>query len=363
VYTRLRALMAAGMPVEPDGGDYVEHGNENTDTDAGLTFGAPVSPTLTERENARRSPFTCLRALAAGAPVEPDGIYGVDNGNGFDSTGLILGAAVSPTRTERENRPSGSAPNVGTARRSSSRPPLPPTRPVERTLPKKNPRQAKKKTADESVPTTPRVPITRKRKAQSSGNEEEDLKKIKIDVAVGPDSTEMIAIKRMLIYLEETSSDVVLVRTFHKIVEDSEKRHAIGQAKYKHLPGAIFERLVEQVGGAVFGPIYKASRHFEHKRVKEMFPQESAPGSLEYEDLTASGIGMPNLLQVAVGYGFHLARMSMLNHGHDDTCENIQELMESGAETALSMKDDERFLFWKYMIESPSVKDHLEGNF
>jgi hypothetical protein len=39
---------------------------------------------------------------------------------------------------------------------------------------------------------------------------------------------------------------------------------------------------------------------------------------------------MPNLLQVAVGYGFHLARMSMLNHGHD-ACEDIEELMESGA--------------------------------
>jgi hypothetical protein len=52
----------------------------------------------------------------------------------------------------------------------------------------------------------------------------------------------------------------------------------------------------------------------------------------------------------------------MLNHGHD-ACEDIEELMESGAETALNMKGDERFLFWKYMIESNSVKEHLAGNF
>jgi hypothetical protein len=344
--------LAAGAPVDPDGGDYHDQ-NANENTNAGLAWGIPtaVSSTTTEHENqpsdsvptandARLSwYYTHLRALAAGAPVEPDGGDDVESGSG-DSMDL--------------------------AQRSSYRPPLPSNHPVARVFPEKAPRQAKKTAAATApVSTTHHVPNTRKRKAQSSGsNENCDSKKSKTDnvVGVGPDSTEMIAIKRMLIYLEETSSDVVLVRTFHKIVEDSEKRHAKGQAKYKHLPGAIFERLVEQVGGAVFGPIYKASRTFEHERVKEMYPQELVTGSLDYEDLTASGIGMPNLLQIAVGYGFHLARMSMLNHGHD-TCENIEDLMESGAETALNMKDDERFLFWKYMIESQSVKEHLAGNF
>jgi hypothetical protein len=339
-------VLAAGAPVEPDGGEY-----------EGLTLGTAVSSSTTEHENwpsdpfstandARPSPYTRLRALAAGVPVEPDGGDGFENGSG-DTMGLAWGAAVSPTHN---------------AQRSSYRPALPSTRPVARALPEKAPRQAKKKATAVPVSTTRRAPSTRKRKVQSSCIEERDNKKSKTDTVVGPDSTEMIAIKRMLIYLEQTSSDVALVRSFHNIVEDCKKRHTKGQAKYKHLPGAIFERLIEQVGGEVFGPIYKASRTFEHQRVKAMYPQESASGSLEYEDLTANGIGMPNLLQIAVGYGFHLARMSMLNHGQD-ACEDIEELMESGAETALNMKDDERFLFWKYMVESQSVKEHLAGSF
>jgi hypothetical protein len=107
-------------------------------SDAGLALGAAVSPTRTERENTRRSPYTCLRASAAGAPVKPDGGNGVDNVNGFGSTGLTLGATVSPSRTERENRPSDSAPNAGTARRPPPRLPLPPARLVERALPRKD---------------------------------------------------------------------------------------------------------------------------------------------------------------------------------------------------------------------------------
>jgi hypothetical protein len=388
--------LAAGAPVEPDGCAYTaEAGNEYAN--AGRTLGTAVSSTTTEHENwpsgsvpaannARLSAYsrldvlaagapvevddedavaiTYLRALAAEAPVEPHGGDGIENGSA-DSMRLDWGAAVLPTPTEpeRETRSNSNSIPVGqNALHSSYRPPLPSTHPASRAQAEKALRQAKKRATAEPVSTAPRAPSTRKRKIQSSCKEESDSKKNKANTVVGPDSTEMIAIKRMLIYLEETSSDVVLVRSFHKVVEDSEKHHAKGQAKYKHLPGAIFEGLIENVGGDVFGPIYKASRTFEHERVKALYPQESASGSLEYEALTASGIGMPNLLQVAVGYGFHLARMSMLNRGHD-ICGDIEELMESGAETALNMKDDERFLFWKYMIDSQSVKDHLAGNF
>lgn len=388
--------LAAGAPVEPDDGEYyIETGNTNTN--AGLALGTAVSSSAGSSEhenwpngkvpaanNARLSSNTCLhvlavgastetddgdyvasaylRALAAGVPVEPDGCDGVENGSGA-SMGLDWGAAVLPTPTERETWNNSNSIPVGcNVHHSAYRPPLPSTHHVARALPEKAPRQAKKKATAALVSSTRRVPSTRKRKVQSSCNEENDSKKSKTDAVVGPDSTEMIAIKRMLIYLEQTSSDVALVRSFHNIVKESEKRHTKGQAKYKHLPGAIFERLIEQVGGEVFMPIYKASRTFEHEHINAIYQQESASGSLDYEDLTASGIEMPNLLQVAVGYGFHLARMSMLNHGHD-TCEDIEELMESGAETALNMKDDERFLFWKYMVESQSVKEHLAGNF
>jgi (p)ppGpp synthase/HD superfamily hydrolase len=87
-----------------------------------------------------------------------------------------------------------------------------------------------------SVSATCRAPLLASARLQSSYNEERDSKKSKTDTAGYPGLTEMIAIKRMLIYLKCGSSDVLVRSLLHNVVEDSEKRHTKGQAKYKHLP-------------------------------------------------------------------------------------------------------------------------------
>jgi hypothetical protein len=74
----------------------------------------------------------------------------------------------------------------------------------------------------------------------------------------------------------------------------------------------------------------------------------------------------PSLLEVAVGYGYHLARcrmMNMMNKNEDsskaaaaaelsgvlDPSRRVHEILEHGAQTIVRMKDQERLLFWKYM--------------
>ena len=308
-----------------------------------------------------------LHVLAAGAPVEADDGSFIHPESSH--AGQMLGAVVSPTVTEYESRM-----DCSSVRHTMSYcPPLPAvvlSKTVE-VVPMVARRPIQQQTATTSVSTSRRTDAgTHKRTAHApaDGTEEPSNKKLKTSGVVGPDSEEMLVVERMMIYLEETCDNAQLVQTFRKVVKDCETGHAKGQVKYKHLPGAIFERLVEQVDGPTFKHIYQASRDFDHPRVRELYPDDSTMvvprSSLDYQQLTSSsGIGMPNLLQVAVGYGFHLARMSMLNHADVDESATIQELMESGAETALNMKEDERFLFWKYMIESPMVKEHLAGNF
>jgi hypothetical protein len=195
--------------------------------------------------------------------VEPDGGDGggVENGSG-DSMGLDWGAAVSLTPIERETRPSDSISVSHNAHYSSYRPPLPSTHPVARAHAEKALRQAKKNAPAVPVSATRRAPITRKRKVQSSYNEERDSKKSKTDTAIGPDSTEMIAIKRMLIYLEQSSSDVALVRSFHNVVEDSE--NVTRRSPERHLP-VRFERLSSKSVVTSLDPSKKAFRTLSTK--------------------------------------------------------------------------------------------------
>lgn len=204
---------------------------------------------------------------------------------------------------------------------------------------------------------------------------------------VGPKSTQMLSIKRMLIYLEETSdrssnadntvaaddSVEYLNKQVLAVVAECQARHVAGESKFMNLPGAIFERLVKEIGGPAFGRIYKASQDFHHPRIAAIeHAMEASAGNNETpgrcsqdldwkKKLSASAeVGRPNLLQVAVGYGFHLARLSLMEeklqekqHIAGVTKRSNKELFEKGAKFVLNMQEDEQVLFWKYMVESP----------
>jgi len=207
----------------------------------------------------------------------------------------------------------------------------------------------------------------RRRTAQDYDTSDNDWShKKQSDSVIGPDSMQMMSIERMIVFLQETCDDKALIQKVQDAVEDCKNRHNKGEFKYMNLPGAIFERLVETVGGTDFWSMYKASQDFDHPRLHEMgIGSVSEAGSVcSSDDLsnnvsqltTSSAPGLPNLLQVAVGYGFHLARLHLM----EGTESNMQDLLVNGTNVVLEMKEEERYLFWKYMLESPMLHQQLQ---
>jgi hypothetical protein len=111
--------------------------------------------------------------------------------------------------------------------------------------------------------------------------------------------------------------------------------------------------------------------------------ESRGPSSSDFEELLACGDipGRPghhrqyhphptSLLEVAVGYGYHLACCRMMNmiNNKDSSSKNcaataelsgildprrrLHEIVEHGAQTVVRMKEQERLLFWKYMQQS-----------
>jgi hypothetical protein len=166
---------------------------------------------------------------------------------------------------------------------------------------------------------------------------------------VGPDSWQMDVINRMLFYLDSaTDCPYSIYRMqFHGIVEHCSKLHLQGAFKCRHLPGAIFEQIVNAVGGSIFLSIYKAAKRLPYGRL-------NSDAAVSAEACSSSICAPPNLMQLAVGYGYCMAQ-SITFKGRKicpDLIETqgIRYAAEIGAQTVLNMSKETRLSFWRECI-------------
>jgi hypothetical protein len=162
---------------------------------------------------------------------------------------------------------------------------------------------------------------------------------------VGPDSGQMNTIKRMRAYVDEMEATAV-VEIFGVVKRECEIRHERGERRYLHLPGAIFEGLVERLGGVATLRIYtNALTYINHPSFVDLNVVDPEP----VNDVSSSD-PPPNLLEVAVGYGIHLAAGLSKDAGKID----IESVVHDGANAVMGMKDQERLIFWDYMRQFQS---------
>lgn len=186
------------------------------------------------------------------------------------------------------------------------------------------------------------------------------ITKVEKNAVVGPNSVQMKAIKRILAYLKEAvDEDPQLLTMVHDVTQQCEIRHRRGENKYQHLPGAIFEVLVDTIGGPAFYRLYSKSKKFQDNHIlhKEEESQELAvrvdPTPIEVQTPTRS------LLSTAVAYGLHLAAvMRKENHnslGEDE--KSIEKAIHDGERVVSRMSDGDRNEFWEHFRNCDCVVD------
>mmetsp|Transcript_9955 Transcript_9955/g.13130 ORF Transcript_9955/g.13130 Transcript_9955/m.13130 type:complete len:157 (+) Transcript_9955:149-619(+) len=127
------------------------------------------------------------------------------------------------------------------------------------------------------------------------------------------------------------------------------KKHEKGVHRYRNLPGAVFERAVDVLGAVEFQRLFKASQ--------QKLKNSPHPKRTRVEEVGKASI--PNLIETAVGYGFHLARIHFL---HDSSnASNVHDILMQGVNTVNRMSEVERAQFWKYMVDS-SVHQRPKAN-
>jgi hypothetical protein len=164
---------------------------------------------------------------------------------------------------------------------------------------------------------------------------------------VGPDSWQMDVIYRINFYLDQDKHCPYSMysKTAQSVTEKCTKLHFAGNIKFRHLPGAIFEQIVSDIGGSTFLSIYMAAKNLSYGRLR------SAHGTqVDIRDSNTS----PNLIQLAVGYGFHMAQSITLggqNSSLDlNESKSLKKSVEQGARTVLEMSKQTQVQFWNENI-------------
>ncbi|KAL7559202.1 hypothetical protein ACA910_013206 [Epithemia clementina (nom. ined.)] len=201
------------------------------------------------------------------------------------------------------------------------------------------------------------APCDRKRKENEEISDDQDIvrqqKRIKLlpDV-IGPEAPQMAPIHRFLEYLKSNESTLETYDIVQTIVTECSEKHVRGTHKCKNLPGAIFERVIKKLGGPDFQRLFESSQENGGGALVEGHATKPRPASSTPEaDYGDAKCQEQSLLEIAVGYGFHLARIHFL---HDNGASStVEELLQQGVDTVNRMSHVERAQFWKYMIETP----------
>jgi hypothetical protein len=156
-------------------------------------------------------------------------------------------------------------------------------------------------------------------------------------VVVGPDSSQMQVIYRMLMYLKESndSKHSQLASVFQAIVAHCERLHAENHPKFMHLPGAILDEMIEHIGGQTFREIFLAAKTCDHLRLHRARPVNQNP----------------TIVQVAIAYGFQLAKTKRASvEGSDVRAKMIDESVQA----FLTMNEESRVIFWETFLTGRS---------
>lgn len=227
-------------------------------------------------------------------------------------------------------------------------PPVPPPTLSTATLPPVPRGATLKRGFSDTAVSSPVTPPRKQRRTDRTNKN----KSSNVSCRIGADSTQMMSIHRMVAYLGESEDRRGLLQVMEDVVDRClEKHENQSSSKYDNLPGAIFEDAVEELGGDVFTSIFKDSLAFHPQR-------RQAAAILANQDDTSylerSDPRLPNLLEVGLAYGFHLARLSLMDHG--GTFDDIQSMLEHGASTVLNMREEERVVLHRYVVGSPMLR-------
>jgi hypothetical protein len=195
---------------------------------------------------------------------------------------------------------------------------------------------------DESTPAAADRRSRRPREKSSTPH-----RKYQYTSPVGPDSKQMMRVRRMLVYLEETGGNEHerLAGELRASIHQCTIFHQRGVHKYGHLPGAIFEDLVERLDGPTVLKIWQNSANFAHPRVDEM-----SHLLLQADDPVPLPDGR---LEDAVNLGFRLAYNHLTQtHGLVDD-SNVKEKLQKAAIAMRGMSDQECIDLWHVPINEP----------
>jgi hypothetical protein len=170
---------------------------------------------------------------------------------------------------------------------------------------------------------------------------------------VGPDSWQMNVINGMLEYLDEVKDTPYTKYSaqFHMTTNLCTKQHLDGHVKYRHLPGAIFEEIVHKVGGPTFLEIYKNSKIYSGDR-------QGHAAVAGYQSSGCQTDGYPSLVEVAVGYGFCMAKSLAIENKNSAFWDHnsIKYAVDHGSQKVRKMSSSHRLKFWKEHILNDNEK-------
>jgi hypothetical protein len=151
----------------------------------------------------------------------------------------------------------------------------------------------------------------------------------------GPYPLSMKPIIRILLHLDDTSTERQKARKAFHVVQGCYKRHKLGEKRFRDLNGTIFEALVEELG-VDLGKIFQASQSYSSPKLDTFFdtPDSSAP---------------PSSVELAISYGVHMARMN-------PDLENFEDMIRDGAGEFKSMSEEELSGSWRSWVVNPTLK-------
>ena len=152
----------------------------------------------------------------------------------------------------------------------------------------------------------------------------------------GPYPLSMKPIIRILLHLDETSTERQKARKAFHVVQGCYKRHKLGEKRFRDLNGTIFEALVEELG-VDLGKIFQDSQSYTSPKLDTFFdkPDDSSTP--------------PSSVALAISYGVHMARTN-------PDIKNLEDMVRDGAEEFKSMSEEELSASWRLWVVNSTLE-------
>lgn len=162
---------------------------------------------------------------------------------------------------------------------------------------------------------------------------------------IGPDSSQMESINRIVLFLQRNEEDRTMVRDVEDLVREAEYHHRQGERKYQNLPGTILEKLIARLGGDFLAQIYQQT---------QLSIRRGSNNPNNYEHQSVNG---PTALQLGIAFGVHLARLhssSVSQKSSNEAPESplVMDYVVRGEQQVRAMSEQERQMFWNYVTTS-----------